>query len=119
MAAACAGLLGTGAALAADPTPQAAPAPQAAHNGFNGGRRNPRAMRRMQAFRRNWMRRLSRRLELDKAQRTALRHVHAKAMAGIWAARADEGLRPDQRRVRARGLPMSFRQRSTAAGDRA
>jgi hypothetical protein len=51
----------------------------------------------MHAMRRNRMRRLAHRLHLDKAQRTAALHVHAKAMADIWAARADESLTPDQR----------------------
>jgi hypothetical protein len=52
------------------------------------------------AMRRNRMRRLARRLHLDKTQRTALRHVHAKAMADIWSARADESLTADQRSTR-------------------
>jgi hypothetical protein len=62
----------------------------------------PWAARRMQALRRHWMRRLSRRLGLDKTQRSALRQVHAQAMASIWAARADSSLTPDQRREKIR-----------------
>jgi hypothetical protein len=52
------------------------------------------------AMRRNRMRRLAHFLRLDKTQRLALRHVHAKAMADIWSARADESLTPEQRSVR-------------------
>ena len=54
----------------------------------------------MQALRRNRMRRLAHRLHLDKAQRTAALHVHAKAMADIWAARADATLNREQRGAR-------------------
>jgi hypothetical protein len=49
---------------------------------------------------RRWMRRLSRRLHLDPAQRTQLRHIHAKAMAEIWSARADDQLSREQRTTR-------------------
>jgi hypothetical protein len=51
-------------------------------------------------MRRNRMRRLARVLNLDKPQRTALRQVHAKAMADIWAARADSTLTKEQRGAR-------------------
>jgi hypothetical protein len=80
--------------------PPAATAPADGHSGpaFQSkgeGRAHPRL-----ALRRNRMRRLAHFLKLDKTQRMAFRHVHAKAMADIWSARADESLTPDQRSVR-------------------
>jgi hypothetical protein len=102
IAVACAGLIGGGAILAAETAaaPNAIPPsnPPSAHSWQNAPHRAPWAARRMQALRRHWMHRLSRRLGLDKTQRTALRQVHAQAMASIWAARADASLTPDQRR---------------------
>jgi hypothetical protein len=80
--------------------PPAATAPADSHSGpafqSKGQWRSHPGM----AIRRNRMRRLAHFLQLDKTQRMALRHVHAKAMADIWSARADNSLTPEQRSVR-------------------
>jgi hypothetical protein len=65
--------------------------------------------RRLMAIHRRWMRRLSRRLNLDPAQRTQLRHIHAKAMAEIWSARADDQLSREQRSAKIRAAVESGR----------
>jgi len=87
------------------PAPPAAAAPAApaqadGHSLSKAPARGGLSGRWMQFVRRNWMKRLARRLHLDKTQRSEFRHIHAKAMAGIWAARADESLTRDQRRER-------------------
>jgi len=89
-----------GASTPPPPTPPAATAPADVHSVAKtrpeGGWRG--RCRRLAHHR--WLRRLARRLGLDTAQRAQLVHIHAKAMAGIWAARADDTLTKDQRRER-------------------
>jgi Spy/CpxP family protein refolding chaperone len=82
------------------PAPPASTAPADGHGGQTFQPKGDWRGRPRLAIRRNRMRRLARFLQLDKTQRMALRHVHAKAMADIWSARADEGLTPEQRSVR-------------------
>jgi hypothetical protein len=48
------------------------------------------------------MRRLIRRLDLNDAQRSQLRHLHAQTMADMWTARADGSLTVDQLHARIR-----------------
>jgi hypothetical protein len=60
-------------------------------------------------MRRNGMRRLVRFLRLDPAQREQVKQIHAKAMADIWAARADQTLSPDQRVARIRAASETGR----------
>jgi hypothetical protein len=105
-----AGSLGLGAAAFAQangpstppPTPPAATAPAEghAHTGPGAQARAERRSFRRQAMRHRQLRRLAHALKLDKTQRTAVRQLHARAMADIWAARADPSLTKDQRRQR-------------------
>ena len=64
---------------------------------------------RRQALRRHRVRWLAHHLQLTEAQRTAARHVHAKAMADIWAVRADDTLTKEQRIERIKGAVQSGR----------
>jgi hypothetical protein len=93
-----AGTLAIGAgAYAETAAPSAPPSRQAGGQSFSGSHaRGPLARHRLRAMRRSAMRRLARRLHLDHAQRAQARQIHAKAMAAIWAARADEHLTRDQ-----------------------
>ncbi len=108
LAAGLACTLGLGAGAFAEVTAPATPqppaaastAPAAAPDGPRGHSNLGWRARRLMAMHRRWMRRLSRRLHLDPAQRTQLRHIHAKAMAEIWSARADDQLSRDQRKTR-------------------
>jgi hypothetical protein len=54
------------------------------------------------AMQQHRLRRLARWLHLDKGQRAQLRHIHAKAMAEIWSARADDQLTKEQRTTKIR-----------------
>jgi hypothetical protein len=88
-------------AIPPPPTPPAAASAEV-HSGSkdpaNGGWRGRRRL----ALHRRWMRRLAHRLHLDKSQRAVLRNIHSRAMAEIWAARADTQLTPEQRHARIR-----------------
>jgi Spy/CpxP family protein refolding chaperone len=96
-----AGSLGLGAAAFAQsagpstppPTPPAAQVPDGRMSRPRG---EGRALGR-QALRHGRMRRLARRLHLTEQQRTAARHLHAKTMAEVWAARADDTLTREQK----------------------
>ncbi len=117
LAAGLACTLGLGAGAFAEATAPATPQPPAATSAApavapNGPRAHLRLGwrgRRLLAMQRHWMRRLSRRLNLDPTQRTQLRHIHAKAMAEIWAARADDQLSRDQRIARIKAAVESGR----------
>ncbi|HEY1791965.1 MAG TPA: hypothetical protein VGG34_03545 [Opitutaceae bacterium] len=98
-AVAAAGFLGAGAAWAADASaqpaaPQEQPAAVSAHP-WQGGARGARLRR--PALRRMALRRLARSLKLDQNQRDAIRHLHARTMAQVWAIRANDGLTAAQR----------------------
>jgi Spy/CpxP family protein refolding chaperone len=98
-----------GLALGASAQPAtSAPAPAPQQAGHAHSYRGQNAHWR-HAMRRNGMRRLARYLRLDPAQREQVKQIHAKAMADIWAARADQALSPDQRAARIRAASEAGR----------
>lgn len=109
--------LGLGAGAFAEVNAPAEPQPPAASPGAPAAvPANPAApfhpgwrARRLMAFHRRWMRHLSRWLSLGPTQRTQLRHIHAKAMAEIWSARADDQLSRERRIAQIRAAVESGR----------
>lgn len=87
-------------ALPPPPSPPAATPPGVGHSLSEAPSRGQWRARMRLAMRWNRMKRLAHRLRLDPTQRLAFRHIHAKAMAEIWAARADEHLTADERGAR-------------------
>jgi uncharacterized membrane protein len=92
-----AGGLSLGAVALAQTSGSATPPPANAHSWAGGQSKAAWRGHSRQAMRRNRMRWLAHMLHLTASQKTAFRQIHAKAMAGIWAARADAQLSPDQR----------------------
>lgn len=90
--------VGAGAYAAASSPSTPPPSVPAGGHAFAGSHsRGAWARHRLRAMRRRSVRRLARMLHLDGPQRAQARQIHAKAMAAIWAARADGSLTRDQR----------------------